>query len=147
MSEVTLVKDYIDPGHFVTEAVLFPDSNNTPALLCAGSGELSIPWLTRSDADGKLEWSAVLPAEVEALVMLEPTGKPRLFVGTLASGSLLILDGHGTLIQELDLPRNSGSGRVSCYGLDAGEIAPGQWAIYVSLLDDSYLYPLNLAEL
>ncbi len=33
------------------------------------------------------------------------------------------------------------------YDLEAGELAPGEWGIYVRLLRDAYIFPLNLDAL
>jgi hypothetical protein len=78
------------------------------------------------------------------MAMIEPIGKPRLFVVTDDNGVLVVLDEHGTLLADISIPYQGYDGTDRTIDLEVGEVAPDEWVIYVKMLPASYIYPLNL---
>jgi hypothetical protein len=130
-------------GTYLSEAELFPDEGGRPALVGAGSDDDSVPTLVRVDEAGELQWSATLPGRVGGLAMLEAPDAPRLFVVTVDTGALLVVDEHGTLLHEEALPGEQVDGSSPTYHLAAGQIAPGEWRVFVRLLGRSCLYRID----
>jgi len=137
----------IRTGVYASHGELFPDASSRPALVIAGAGDDSVPTVARVNEDGKVLWRAILQGRIGGLTMIEAPGRRPLFAVTDTAGRLCILDEDGTLLHVQTLPDEGPQDSQATYDLVAGEIAPGEWAIYLRLLRGSYLYPVDLSKL
>jgi len=128
--------------------VLFPDERGRPSLIVAAEWRGVGTVVRRLDEGGTSPWTVTLPAALGDLAMLEVPGKPRVFVVTVESGELHVLDERGALLQVASFPveRDDDDRRIT-YRLAAGELYAGEWAVYLRTTEGGYLYRVDPAKL
>ncbi len=127
-------------------ALLFPDREQKPAILAAGSSSNSEPMIARYDTAGKMKWRIILPSSVGGIGMIETSDWGRLFAAATTDGKLFVFDTEGVLRSVAELPGSGERQKTHIYGLAAGALEGKQQAILVHLLRGSYLYRIGEKE-